>query len=96
VTYADLDKIELFPNHASLHQFLKFYSRFDFNEPEPISQYGPKPRTLEDAVASQVLIFNDRLRNQHDLHVSRSCGGRSPAFWGNHRACLRALCTLRM
>ena len=95
VTYADLDKIELFPNHASLHQFLKFYSRFDFNEPELISKYGAKPRSLEDAVASQVLIFNNRLRNQHDLNVFRSCG-RSPAFLGNHRACLRALCTLRM
>ncbi len=70
VTYADLDKIELFPNHASLHQFLKFYSRFDFNEPDFISKYGAKPRSLEDAVALQVLIFDNRLLTQHDLHVS--------------------------
>ena len=59
VRYTDLEKMQLFPSHASLNHFLKFYSRFDFNEPELITKYGAKPRSLEDAVASQVVVLND-------------------------------------
>ena len=73
VRYADLEKMELFPNHASLDKFLKFYSRFDFNEPEIISKYGAKPRSLEDAVASQVVVLNDSTINTISPFVAIGC-----------------------
>ena len=76
VRYADLEKMELFPSHVSLDKFLKFYSRFDFNEPEFISKYGVKPRSLEDAVASQVVVLNDSI-NTSSL-VTRQRSGQTP------------------
>jgi hypothetical protein len=69
VTYADLDKMQLFPTHTSLHHFLKLYSRFDFTEPELITKYGAKPRSLEDAVASQVVVFNDGANNTSPQNI---------------------------
>ena len=71
--YADLEKMQLFPSHASLDNFLKFYSRFSFNEPEFITKYGAKPRTLEDAVASQVVVLNDSTINTSFLLVAIGC-----------------------
>ena len=70
VRYADLEKMQLFPSHASLNHFLKFYSRFDFNEPELITKYGAKPRSLEDAVASQVVVLRDNTINTSSPFVA--------------------------
>lgn len=68
VTYADLDKMQLFPSHTSLVAFLKFYSRFHFNEPELITKYGAQPRSMEDAIASQVVASNDGA-NKYELPI---------------------------
>ena len=73
VRYADLEKMQLFPSHASLNHFLKFYSRFDFNEPELITKYGAKPRSLEDAVAWQVVVLNDSTINASSKLVAIGC-----------------------
>ena len=73
VRYADLEKMQLFPSHASLDKFLKFYSQFDFNEPELITKYGAKPRSLEDAVASQVVVLNYCTINTSSPWVAIGC-----------------------
>ena len=82
VGYSDLDKTGMFPSHESIVEFLKFYQRFDFNEPETVTKYGTKPRSTEDAVAQQVeqriaRMFGLEPITLKDMTMSRGNKGRA-------------------
>lgn len=81
VSYADLEKTGLFPNHKAIVEFLNFYERYHFTKPEEVTKYGTKPRSLADSVAHQVeqriaKMFGVEAIKLKDMTTSRGNKGR--------------------
>ena len=77
VSYVDLQRTGLFPNHASIVSFLEYYQQFDFLRPEKITKFGRKPRSLEESVGQEVekriaVMFGLELTSLRDMASRRS------------------------